>query len=85
MSEDNFHILDVENLRLHYTKTLLCWAENYKKVLDEVAWMFDERFARMWELYLTSCAATFHNGIIDLHQILATKGINNELPVVRWY
>ena len=85
MSEDNFHILDVENLRLHYTKTLLCWAENYKKVRDEVAWMFDERFARMWELYLTSCAATFHNGIIDLHQILATKGINNELPVVRWY
>ena len=47
--------------------------------------MFDEKFARMWELYLASCAATFHNGIIDLHQILATKGINNELPMTRWY
>ena len=85
MAENNFHILDVENLRLHYTKTLLCWAENYQKNREEIAWKFDERFARMWELYLNSCAATFHNGIIDLHQILATKGINNALPITRWY
>ena len=31
------------------------------------------------------CAAAFHNGIIDLHQILATKGINNKLSMTRWY
>lgn len=85
MSEDNFHVLDVENLRLHYNKTLLCWRENYIKHLDQVKEMFDERFIRMWELYLSACAATFHNGIIDLHQILVTKGINNELPLTRWY
>ena len=53
--------------------------------LDEERKMFDERFLRMWELYLSSCAATFHNGIIDIHQILCTKGINNEIPMVRWY
>ena len=47
--------------------------------------MFDERFVRMWDLYLSACAATFHNGIIDLHQILFTKGVNNDLPMVRWY
>ncbi len=85
MSEDNFHILDVENLRLHYNRTLLCWQKNYREHIDEISKMFDARFVRMWDLYLASCAATFHNGIIDLHQILATKGINNELPVVRWY
>jgi len=85
MSEDNFHILDVENLRLHYNKTLLCWRKNYQEHIDEVRKLFDERFVRMWELYLSSCAATFHNGIIDLHQVLATKGINNDLPVTRWY
>lgn len=85
VSEDNFHILDVENLRLHYNRTLLCWLENYQQHISEVRTMFDERFIRMWELYLASCAATFHNGIIDLHQILATKGINNSLPVTRWY
>ncbi len=42
-------------------------------------------FVRMWDLYLSSCAATFHNGIIDVHQILLTIGINNDLPQVRWY
>ena len=31
------------------------------------------------------CAATFHNGVIDLHQVLFSKGINNALPLVRWY
>ncbi len=85
MAEDNFHVLDVENLRLHYNKTLLCWEKNFREHLDEISRMFDQRFIRMWDLYLSACAATFHNGIIDLHQILATKGINNELPMVRWY
>ena len=47
--------------------------------------MFDERFIRMWSLYLCSCAATFNNGVIDLHQILFTKGINNRLPLTREY
>lgn len=85
MSEDNFHVLDVENLRLHYNKTLLCWEKNYREQIGEVRKMFDERFVRMWDLYLSACAATFHNGIIDIHQVLATKGVNNNLPVTRWY
>lgn len=85
LGEDNFHTLDVENLRMHYNRTLLCWVENYRKHITEIKEMFDERFVRMWNLYLCSCAATFHNGIIDIHQVLATKGINNNLPLVRWY
>lgn len=84
-AEDNFHTLDVEDLRLHYNKTLLCWLNNYREHLPEIRKMFDKKFVRMWELYLASCAATFHNGIIDLHQILMTKGVNNGLPMVRWY
>lgn len=84
-AEDGFHTMDVENLRLHYNRTLLCWEKNYREHLDEVRKRFDERFVRMWDLYLASCAATFHNGIIDIHQLLLTKGINNELPMVRWY
>ena len=84
-AEDDFHTLDVENLRLHYNRTLLCWERNFMEHVDEIREMFDERFVRMWHLYLASCAATFHNGIIDLHQILFTKGINNEVPMIRWY
>src|SRR5699024_10622293 len=65
-AEDDFHVLDVENLRLHFNRTLRCWRENYREHLDEVRKMFDETFVRMWDLYLAACAATFHNGIIDL-------------------
>ena len=80
-----FYTLDVESLRRHYNKTLLCWNANFQKHKDEVREMFGERFVRMWELYLCACAATFMNGIIDLHQILFTNGVNNDLPMTRWY
>ena len=84
-AEDKFHTLDVENLRMHYNRTLLCWEKNYREHIDEVRKQFDEKFVRMWDLYLSACAATFHNGIIDLHQVLMSNGINNDLPAVRWY
>jgi cyclopropane-fatty-acyl-phospholipid synthase len=47
--------------------------------------MFDEEFIRMWELYLCSCAAIFNNGVIDIHQLLISKGINDDIPMTREY
>lgn len=85
MTADNFHVLDVENLRIHYNLTLLEWDKNFRAQLPKIREKFDERFIRMWDLYLNGCAAAFYNGMMDLHQILATKGINNELPITRWY
>lgn len=84
-AEHRFYTLDVESLRRHYNRTLRCWNTNFQAHKDEVRAMFDESFVRMWELYLCACAATFYNGIIDLHQILWSKGVNNELPMTRWY
>ena len=83
MPEYNFYTLDIESLRRHYSKTLLCWRENFLKHWDEIVATKGEEFARMWDLYLASCAATVHNGIIDLHQILMSKGVNNDLPMTR--
>lgn len=77
----HFYTLDVESLRRHYNKTLLCWRENFKRCREEVVKEKGEEFARMWELYLASCAATFQNGIVDIHQILVSKGVNNSLPL----
>lgn len=79
----NFYTLDVESLRRHYNRTLLCWRENFNKNREEIERKRGTEFTRMWELYLCACAATFHNGVIDLHQILMSKGINNDLPMVR--
>lgn len=81
--ERDFYTLDVESLRRHYVKTLLCWYENFNNKLDTISKMFDERFIRMWGLYLAACAASFNNGVIDLHQILFSKGVDNTLPMTR--
>ncbi len=84
-SEYNFYVLDIESLRRHYNRTLLCWDKNFNVYRKEIEKDMGARFTRMWDLYLCSCAATFNNGIIDLHQILISKGCNNELPMTRWY
>jgi cyclopropane-fatty-acyl-phospholipid synthase len=84
-AELHFCTVDVESLRRHYNKTLLHWNKNFQEHRGEVVEMFGEEFARMWELYLCSCAATFKSGIIDLHQILFTNDVNNDLPMTRWY
>ena len=83
--EQQFYTVDVESLRRHYNKTLLCWYRNFQEHQKEAAALFDEQFVRMWELYLCACAAAFMNGVVDLHQILFTNGVNNELPMTRWY
>ncbi len=83
LPEHRFYMLDAESLRRHYTRTLLCWRENYLRHKQEIADRFGADFARMWDLYLASCAAAFHNGVVDLHQILMSKGVNNSLPMTR--
>ena len=80
-----FYTVDVESLRMHYYKTLIKWAENFEKNTDKVREMYDEKFVRMWRMYLYSCAACFYTGVIDLHQIVFTKGVNNFLPLTREY
>ena len=72
-------------MRRHYNKNQLCWNENLQRHRSEVAEMFDERFTRMWEMYLCACAAAFMNGVVDLHQILFSNDVNNEIPMTRWY
>ncbi|QXE18085.1 cyclopropane-fatty-acyl-phospholipid synthase family protein [Clostridium sp. 001] len=85
MADNDLHLVDAESLRLHYFKTLKCWAENFEGAMDEVKKMKDTRFIRMWRLYLNACAASFHYGVVDIHQFVFTKGLNNELPMTRKY
>lgn len=78
-----FYTLDIESLRQHYVKTLLSWHHNFLKSMDQISTLFDDKFIRMWELYLVSCAASFNNGVIDLHQVLVSKGVQNNSPLTR--
>lgn len=53
-----------------YSQTLRRWHDTFNARWDEVARLgFDDRFRRMWNFYLTSCAATFHSGNCDVTQI----------------
>jgi cyclopropane-fatty-acyl-phospholipid synthase len=57
-----------------YSQTLRRWHEVFNARWDEVALLgFDDRFRRMWNFYLTSCAATFHSGNCDVTQITVTR------------
>ncbi|WP_446898952.1 class I SAM-dependent methyltransferase [Clostridium sp. LBM24168] len=85
MGDNNLHLIDVESLRLHYYMTLKCWSENFENNLDEIRKIKDDRFIRMWDLYLNACAASFHYGVVDIHQFVFTKGLNNEIPITRNY
>ena len=57
-----------------YDQTLRRWHETFNAKWDQVAAMgFDERFRRMWNFYLTSCAATFASENCDVTQITITR------------
>jgi len=87
LPEFDFHLLDVESLRLHYALTLDHWAENFERVVPEVKKMYGEAFVKMWRLYLVGCAVSFRYSGLDIHQLLFSKGLNNDLPMTRegWY
>lgn len=83
MGKTGFSILDVENLRLHYAKTLEKWSENFEGNIAKIRKLFDERFVRQWRLFLNSTSAGFKYGNSRLFQILVSKGLDNTLPVTR--
>jgi len=85
MADKKFQVVDIEGLRRHYGRTLEHWATNFENSLSEISKTKDETFIRMWRLYLNACAASFNCGDINIHQILFTKGINNDLPWTRQY
>jgi cyclopropane-fatty-acyl-phospholipid synthase len=80
-----FSVLDVENLRLHYARTLEAWLERFEATRARVIEMFDERFVRAWRLYLTGSIVAFRRGDLQLFQVLFQRGRNNDVPYTREY
>jgi len=76
-------VLDVENIRLHYAKTLEWWLQRYEENVDAVRDMFDETFVRAWRLYLTGSIAAFTNGTLQLFQVLYSRHGAKNVPWTR--
>ena len=61
-----------------YSQTLRRWFDVFNDQWDTINDMgFDDRFRRMWNFYLTSCAATFESGNCDVTQITLQKPESN--------
>jgi cyclopropane-fatty-acyl-phospholipid synthase len=78
-----FSVLDLENLRLHYARTLEHWLSRFEAHAGEVTRMFDDSFVRAWRLYLSGSIANFTTGSLELYQVLFTRRGNNQVPWTR--
>lgn len=70
-------IAHCENLKPHYAETMKRWAENFTNNREKIASLgstYDERFLRMWYLYLQSFEASFRYGSLHVYQLLFYKG-----------
>ncbi len=76
----NFSVLDVENLRLHYAKTLEHWLARFDRNVGKIEEMYDHNFVRAWRLYLAGSIAAFNTGSLQLFQVVFARGTDNKLP-----
>ena len=75
---------DMEVLRMHYAHTLRNWKDRFIKNKEKVLKMFDERFFRMFEFYISSCEMAFKHGDQVVYQLQLTKKLNTT-PSTRDY
>ena len=77
-------ISDTESLIRHYDKTLSSWLKRFLNKAEEVKNLYDEKFVRMWEFYLASCAAAFRHRDLCVLQLLIVNNFENA-PKTRDY
>ncbi|MDO8704489.1 MAG: cyclopropane-fatty-acyl-phospholipid synthase family protein [Sulfuricaulis sp.] len=75
-----FSVLDVENLRLHYAKTLEHWIARFNRHTEKIEQMYDRAFIRAWQLYLAGSLAGFAVGTLQLFQVVFARRTNNDIP-----
>lgn len=80
-----FSVLDAENLRLHYARTLEHWLQRFEDNNKRVLEMFDPAFVRTWRLYLSGSLAAFRSGDMQLFQVLFARSGANNVPWTRDY
>jgi cyclopropane-fatty-acyl-phospholipid synthase len=77
-------VTDVECLRLHYAETLREWRRRFMANRDEALALYDERFCRMWEFYLSACEAAFRFQDVAVFQVQCARR-QDAVPFTRDY
>ncbi len=84
IEKSGLSVSDVEVLRMHYSYTLRHWKQRFLDNREKVLEMFDEKFFRMWEFYLTSCEMAFKWGDMVVYQFQLIKNFTST-PIRRDY
>ena len=84
IEKEGLWVTDVEVLRLHYASTLREWRERFEANRNEVRDLYDERFCRMWEFYLTGCELSFRRMDQLVFQIQIARR-KDAVPLTRGY
>ena len=77
-------ITDIEILRLHYADTLRAWRRRFEQNRDRIRALYDERFCRMWEMYLVGSEIAFRRGGSLVFQMQMAKAVGT-VPLTRDY
>jgi cyclopropane-fatty-acyl-phospholipid synthase len=77
-------VTDIEVLRLHYADTLRAWRKRFLARREEATQLYDERFCRMWECYLSMAEASFRFEDVVVFQLQLAKR-NDVVPLTRDY
>jgi len=64
---------DIQVLKFHYAETLKRWRYNFYDNLDKVKELYDEKFCRMWDFYLSSSQASFEESTLVIYQLQLSK------------
>ena len=70
-------VADTETLIRHYDKTLENWLKRFLDKKNLIKDLFDERFVKMWEYYLASCAAAFRYRDLVVFQLQIVKNFQS--------
>ena len=81
LAQGGLEMVDTENLRPHYARTLWAWSDALEARLTEAREALRarhgeavaEKVLRAYRLYLGGCAMGFEQGWLSLHQVLATR------------
>ena len=84
IEKEGLIITDVEILRLHYAETLKNWHQRFTANREKAAAIYDERFCRMWDFYLTGCEAAFREDGLMVFQIQLARRLDS-VPLQRDY
>jgi len=80
-SVTDMRVQDIEDIGIHYARTLKHWRERFFKYESRVRGLgYDDSFIRLWEFYLCYCEGGFmENSISTIHAVLSKPGHQKQL------